>query len=101
MLWFRRFVHRPSPVVIALLNLQRDINHMSEQLDNLTAAVASIEAEDDKIIALLVSVKAALDAAIAAGNDGDALKALSDRLNAEVAKVQAAEASSAPVAPAA
>ncbi len=69
---------------------------MSAQLDALTASVDAIEAEDDKIIALLTSVKAALDAAIAAGNDGPALQALSDKLNAEVAKLQGAETANTP-----
>lgn len=73
---------------------------MSAELDALSANVDALITAAEAETTLLTSVKSALDAAIAAGNDAAQLQALSDKLGAEVIKVNAAvAAANTPAAP--
>lgn len=81
-----------------ITTLLTKVTAMSAELDALSANVDALIAAAEAETTLLTSVKAALDAAIAAGNDGAQLKALSDKLAAEVAKVNAAVAANSPPA---
>lgn len=63
-------------------------NKMSEQLDKLTQDIQTLTDKADQAIALIVTFKTDLDAAIAAGNDADQLAALSAKVEAETQKLQ-------------
>ena len=78
-----------------ITTLSKQVTSMSAELDALTANVDRLIAAAEAEGTLLTSVKAALDAALA-NNDSAALKALSDRLAAEVDKVNAAIAANTP-----
>lgn len=69
---------------------------MSAELDALSANVDALITAAEAETTLLTSIKTALDAAIANGNDAAQLQALSDKLTAEVTKVNAAIAANTP-----
>jgi hypothetical protein len=81
--------------------LTKETKTMSLTLDNVSAKVDALIAADAAETTVLVAVKAALDAAIAANNNGPQLQALSDKLDAEITKVQADTAANTPAPPAA
>lgn len=62
---------------------------MAVTVNDLIAKVAALKTVDDSVLALITGIKAQLDAAIAA-NDPAALQSLSDSLDAETARLQAA-----------
>ena len=79
-----------------ITTLITQVTTMSAELDALSSNVDKLIAAAEAETTLLTSVKAALDTAIAAGNDGAQLQALSDKLAAEVDKVNAAIAANSP-----
>lgn len=97
--WFQS-LFQGNAILAELKSVHAKVNSMSVELDALSANVDALITAAEAETTLLVSVKSALDAAIAAGNDGAALQALSDKLAAEVAKVNAAVAAASPPAPA-
>jgi ABC-type xylose transport system substrate-binding protein len=70
-------------------------NHMSKELDDLKAAVASEDTAIASAITLLNGLKAALDAAIASGNPAD-LVALSTDIGNQTAALAAAVTANTP-----
>ena len=68
-------------------HLNRIENNMATQaeLDDLKASADAAVADLSALRAAVASVQAALDAAIAAGNDSAAIKAVADELKAAVA----------------
>jgi hypothetical protein len=72
-------------------------NRMSQEMDDLKAAVAAETTVGDSVVALLVDVKARLDSAIASG-DTDAIKALTAELGANKEKLAAAVLANTPAA---
>ncbi len=74
----------------------RKVNHMSAQLDDLTAKVAATKTVAQSAIVLLQGLKAQLDAA---GTDPVALKALSDSLADTDQKLADAVTANTPAAP--
>ena len=84
-----------------LFHNHKKTKKMSVQLDNLTKSVNDLIAVDESAIALLGNLKTELDAAIEAqksGDDGAALQALSDTLNAEKEKIAASIVANTPAA---
>lgn len=86
-----------SDEVILLKLILAKVNHMSVELDALTAAVAHNTDVEESAIILLNGLKTQLDAAIASG-DPAALRALSDSITAETDKLAAAVAANTPAA---
>ena len=70
-------------------NLKQEIHHVAVTVQDLIAKVAALKTVDDSVLALIQGIKAQLDAAIAA-NDPAALQQLSDSLDAETSRLQAA-----------
>jgi predicted nucleotide-binding protein (sugar kinase/HSP70/actin superfamily) len=77
---------RLDRVLAAILDLTGKVASMSAELDTVIAKVSALETVEDSAIALLVELKAKLDAAIASG-DLAALKDLADRIGADTAKL--------------
>ena len=71
---------------------------MSQELDALSAEVATVVTVEQSAITLLNGLKAALDAAIVS-NDPTALTALSDQLEASKLALAAAITANTPAAP--
>jgi hypothetical protein len=77
-------------VVIALLAfILWRVFPMSDQLNRLSASIASLTAEDDKLLGILTDFASH---ARENADDPAAITALADTVDAEVAKLQAAEA---------
>ena len=75
----------------------RKVNHMSAQMDTLTAQVAATKTVAESAITLIQGLKAQLDAA---GTDPVALKALSDSLADTDKQLADAVTANTPAAPA-
>lgn len=73
------------------LELNRKLEAIMAGLDDIIAKVSALDTVEDSVIALLVGIKAQLDAAIASG-DPAKLQAVSDALDAQQAKLSAAVA---------
>lgn len=87
------------------LRIERKLNlvlerleHMSKQLDDLTAAVAAEKSVVGSAVTLLTDLKAKLDAALASlpQDDGAALQALSSDLGEQTSALAAAVAANTP-----
>lgn len=68
-------------------------------LDNLQASVAHESEVSASVIALLGTIKADLDAAIAAGNDDPAIQAIADQINTNSQTMADAVVANTPAAP--
>lgn len=115
MILFRK-VHRKLDLIVEMLTgltgaqgggssaqltaLTAEITKMAGELEGLTAQVAANTDVEASAATLLGGLKAALDAAIAAGNPA-ALTALSASLGTSAAALSAAVAANTPTAPAA
>lgn len=69
-------------------------------LDNLQASVTHESEVSASVIALLGTIKADLDAAIAAGNDDPAIQAIADQINTNSQTMADAVVANTPAAPA-
>lgn len=88
-----------GPELAAVLHaITQKLNHIMSAISDLQDAVAAATTVEESAITLLQGLKAQLDAAIAAG-DPAALKALSDTIGAETAKLSAAVVANTPAAP--
>lgn len=89
-----------QPLIDSLTSLTTGQAHMSQELDDLTAQVTASTTVQDSAMTLLSGLKAALDAAIAAGPGPApaALVALSASLSSESAKLAAAITANTPAA---
>ena len=85
-------------ILRTLHSIEERITTMAGELDTLKASVSRNTDVIASAIALIQGIKAALDAAIAAG-DPAALTALSDTLGAQDDALAAAVAANTPVAP--
>ena len=84
-------------IIQSINSLKEGVNKMAATLDDLLTKVAAEKTVDDSIIALLVDVKAKLDAAIASG-DLTKIQAIADALDAEQQKIVAAVVANTPAA---
>jgi hypothetical protein len=92
-------VGRKLQVVISALNrIEGKVNTMAGELDALKASVSRNNDVVQSAITLIQGIKAALDAAIAAG-DPAALKALSDSLGSQDDALADAVTANTPAAP--
>jgi dsDNA-specific endonuclease/ATPase MutS2 len=79
--------------------LAKEIRKMSEQLDQLTAAVAANKDVTDSAVALLTGLHAKLEELIANGVDPAALQTLADDLQAATQKLAEAVVANTPGGP--
>lgn len=89
-----------GPIVALLSQLVKKVNTMSQVLDNLVAKVEALETVEASAVKLLGDLKAALDAAVAAG-DLSAVQAIADRIGTDTDALAAAVTANTPAAPAA
>jgi hypothetical protein len=87
----RFFPKTCAPIIAVLTSLTERIEDMSDEIANLTAAVAESNRVSEAALALINGFKAQLDAALAS-SDPAALHELSASLGAESAKLAAREA---------
>lgn len=92
------YLHGDAALEHSIDQLTKRISTMADELQTLTATVATNTTVTDSAITLLTGLKGQLDAAIAAGNPA-ALQALSDSLGSETQKLAAAVAANTPAAP--
>jgi len=89
-----------SDSLLSLLStLTAKVNHMSAQLDSLTAEVAENATVVGSAITLLNGLKAQLDAALASSDPVEAIQALADSLDTTTNNLAAAVAANTPAGP--
>jgi outer membrane murein-binding lipoprotein Lpp len=92
-----RIEHKLDALLRGEHRISKEIHHMANELEDLTAKVARVESVDQSAIVLLQGLKAKLDAA---GTNGPALKALSDSLGSNTDALAAAVIANTPTEPA-
>lgn len=88
LLWGPRRLHADDMQLIL-----RSIDNMTAALDRLTASIGTLTAEDDKLLGILTTLSTEIRNNV---GDDDALNALADHVDAEVAKVQGGETAGQP-----